>query len=84
MLWNLGTVLVPVGVFAGARGVVALGSGVLLAALVLFAAASSAPRLRCARESRARLYVYRTVVIFLAGSVLVGTGLAEALPWQLA
>jgi hypothetical protein len=75
-------VLVFVGVFAGASGVVAVGSVVLLAALALFAAATSAPRLRCARESRTRLYVHRTVVIFLAGSVLVGTGLAEAHPWQ--
>jgi hypothetical protein len=40
VLWNLGAVLVPVGVFAGAPGVVALGSAVLLAALALFAAAT--------------------------------------------
>ena len=36
----------------GAPGVVAVGSVVLLAALALFAAATSVPRLRCAREHR--------------------------------
>jgi hypothetical protein len=46
MLWNFGVVLVPIGVFAGAPGVVAVGSVVLLAALALFAAATSVPRRR--------------------------------------
>ena len=84
VFWNLGAVVVPVGVFAGAPGLVAVGSVVLLAALALFASATSVPRLRCANENPAWLYAYRAVVIFLAGSVIVGTGLAGALPWQLA
>ena len=69
VFWNLGAVLVPVGVFAGAPGLVAVGSVVLLAALALFASATSVPRLRCANENPAWLYAYRAVVIFLAGSV---------------
>ena len=84
LLWNLGTVLVPIGVLAGAPGVVAIGSVVLLTALGLFATGTSAPRLRRAHERRALFHVYRTVVIFLAGRVIVGIGLAQALPWQLA
>jgi hypothetical protein len=81
VLWNLGVVLVPVGVFAGAPGLVAVGSVVLLSALALFATATSVPPPRRAGDHR--LDAYRAVVIFLAGSVVVGTGLAKALPWQL-
>jgi hypothetical protein len=40
------------------------------------------PRRRGARDHRFWLYAYRAVAIFLAGSVIVGTGLAEALPRQ--
>jgi hypothetical protein len=61
---------------------VAVGSVVLLAALALFAAATSVPRRRDARDPGFWLYAYRAVAIFLAGSVIVGTGLADALPWQ--
>ena len=82
VLWNLGTVLVPVGVFAGAQRVVALGSVALLAALALFAAATVEPRRGHTRDYRFWLYGYRAVLIALVGSVIVGTGLAEALPWQ--
>lgn len=82
VLWNLGAALVPVGVFAGIPAVVAAGSVVLLAALALFAAATSVPRRQRAREHRFWLYAYRAIVIFLSGSVMVGTGLAKALPWQ--
>jgi hypothetical protein len=82
VLWNLGAVLVPIGVLAGAPGVVAVGSVVLLAALALFAAATGVLRRRGARDHRFWLYAYRAVAIFLAGSVIVGTGLADALPWQ--
>jgi hypothetical protein len=82
VLWNLGTVVVPVGVFAGAPAVVAVGSVALLAALALFAATTRTPPGRDPDDHRSSLYAYRAVIIFLAGSVLVGTGLAEALPWQ--
>jgi hypothetical protein len=82
VLWNVGAGLVPIGVFAGAPVVVAVGSVVLLAALALFAATTGVPRRRGARDHRFWLYAYRVVAIFLAGSVIVGTGLADALPWQ--
>jgi hypothetical protein len=80
VLWNFGAVLVPIGVLAGAPGVVAVGSVVLLAALALFAAATGVPRHRGGRDHRFWLHAYRAVAIFLAGSVIVGTGLADALP----
>jgi hypothetical protein len=82
VLWNFGAVLVPIGVLAGAPGVVAVGSVVLVVALALFAAATGVPRRRAGRDHRFWLYAYWAVAIFLAGSVIVGTGLADALPWQ--
>jgi hypothetical protein len=65
-----------------AQGVVAVGSVVLLAALALFAAATGVPRRLRPRDHRFRLSAYRAVAIFLVGSVIVGSGLADALPWQ--
>jgi hypothetical protein len=82
VLWNSGAVLVPIGVPARAPGVVAVGSVALLAALALFAAATSVPRRRRPRDHRFWLSAYRAVAIFLAGSVSVDSGLADALPWQ--
>jgi hypothetical protein len=81
MLWNAGTLLVPVGVLADTAELVAAGSVVLLIALSLFAAASRTAA-GPAREHRPYLWAYRGLVVFLAGSVVVGAGLAEALPWQ--
>jgi hypothetical protein len=40
------------------------------------------PRRRAGRDHRFWLYAYWAVAIFLVGSVIVGTGLADALPWQ--
>ncbi|MGI8844711.1 MAG: hypothetical protein ACR2HC_00790 [Thermoleophilaceae bacterium] len=79
-LWNLGTVLVPIGVFVNRASPVLLGSALLLASLGLYAsgvyrAASAAPR-----RSRAWAFAYFAVVAGLAGSVLVGAALAGALP----
>jgi hypothetical protein len=81
-LWNLGVVLVPVGVFAAVPAVLGLGSVALLAALALFVFGSCAPRAEQGQTARGWLYAYRALVMFLAGSVLVGTGLGEAYPWQ--
>lgn len=81
-LWNLGTVLVPAGVFATAPAVVALGSLGLLAALALCARVTTIPRAGNRQAERRWLYAYRILLVFLAGSVVVGTGLGEAFPWQ--
>jgi hypothetical protein len=83
VLWNVGTLLVPVGVLADTAEVVAAGSVVLLVALALFAAASRTPAAAGpALDQRSHLWAYRGLVGFLAGSVVVGAGLADALPWQ--
>jgi hypothetical protein len=82
VLWNVGTPLVPVGVLTDTPEVVAAGSVVLLVALVLFAASRTPAAAGPARDQRSYLWAYRGLVAFLAGSVVVGAGLAEALPWQ--
>lgn len=80
VLWNLGVVLVPAGVLGAADGVVLVGSIALLVALTLFGAGTRARSVQTA--GRSYLYAYRVVVVFLTGSVIVGTALAGALPWQ--
>lgn len=82
VLWNLGATLVPVGVLVGTSAVVEAGSVILLTALVLFAAGTRVPRVPGVRIHRFWLYGYRGVVVCLSASVVVGTGLAGALPWQ--
>lgn len=73
-LWNLGTVLVPAGVLLDAAGLVSAGSFVLLGALLLFCSGT----LRA--PSRVRALMYYVVALALAGSVLVGSALGDAVP----
>jgi hypothetical protein len=82
LAWNLGAVVVPVGVLASRGTVVALGSVVLLATLARLAIQTRTPRSPSTVPWRAWLHAYRALLLFLAGSVVVGTGLAGALPWQ--
>ena len=82
VLWNLGVALVPVGVFADSTAAVDAGTVSLLAALWLFATAVERGPARWARLGAARRWGYRALVVFMAGSAVVGTGLAGALPWQ--
>jgi hypothetical protein len=81
-LWNTGTLLVPLGVLAGARLPVVLGSVVLLVALCGVARdlrrADARTRERLARHRGP----YGSLLVFLAISVLVGTALAWHLPWM--
>jgi hypothetical protein len=76
VLWNLGSLVVPVGVLADVAVVVTLGSVAVLAALVLFARGASALR----RDVRGRAIIYLAVVLGLAVSVVVGSALAHAGP----
>jgi formate hydrogenlyase subunit 3/multisubunit Na+/H+ antiporter MnhD subunit len=69
-LWNAGTVAVAVGDPLGAPAAVLAGSVALLAALALFA------------SDAARRAAYLLLIIFMAGSVLVGCFLGRAFPWQ--
>lgn len=81
VLWNAGTLLVPLGVLADARLAVVLGSALLIAALGGF------PRellgARSARPGRAPRWqlAYAALLAFLSASVVVGTALAWDLPW---
>lgn len=79
-LWNAGTVTVAVADLAGAGAGVVAGSVVLLVALALFAA--DLRRVRATGRRRASRWErgYVLLLVFLAASVLVGTGLAGALP----
>ena len=82
LAWNLGTVVVPVGVLASRPILVALGSVVLLATLTRFALQTRTPQAGSMAHWRIWVNAYRALLVFLAGSVLVGAGLAGALPWQ--
>jgi hypothetical protein len=81
LLWNAGTVLVPLGVLADARLGVVLGGGLLIVALgglsldllgARHAGADCSPRWQLA---------YAGLLAFLAASVVVGTALAWDKPW---
>lgn len=81
-LWNVGTIAVPAGVLTGSEGPVVVGSVLLLAALGLFTGGLRAS-VRSARQAARRWTIsYHVLVAGLAASVVVGTGLAGALPWQ--
>lgn len=75
-LWNLGVAAVAGGVLGDALGLVAVGSVIVLGALGGFAVGGgpSDP------ESRARVTLYRIVILGLAGSVVIGGVLANASP----
>jgi hypothetical protein len=79
-LWNAGTVAVAVADLVGADAGVVAGSVVLLVALALFAA--DLRRVRATGRRRASRWErgYVVLLVFLAASVAVGTGLAGALP----
>jgi hypothetical protein len=81
-LWNAGTVAVPLGVFIGRDTPILAGSALLLGALALFAAGLRLSLREASRSGVGWERAYLVVVAFLAGSVLVGASLAEALPWQ--
>jgi hypothetical protein len=81
VLWNAGTLLVPVGVLAAARLAVVLGSALLVAALAAFSLELLGAR--SARDGPAPHWhlAYAALLAFLAASVVVGTALAWDLPW---
>jgi hypothetical protein len=80
VLWNGGAVLVAAADLADVTAGVLIGSAALLAALVLFGRAL----LEVVGDGRgtALSVAYATLLAFLTASVLVGAGLAGALPGQ--
>lgn len=81
-LWNVGTVLVPVGVLANASEALVAGRALLAAALVLFAVGLRRMTPRAQRRAPWTCRCYAATVAFLAVSVLVGLHLGEAMPWS--
>jgi hypothetical protein len=81
VLWNVGTLLVPLGVLTDARLAVVLGSALLIAAL----GGSSLELLRARRPRAGHAprwqLAYVSLLAFLSASVAVGTALAWDLPW---
>jgi hypothetical protein len=81
-LWNTGTVIVAIADLSAAPVGVLTGSALLLTALGFFAAALHRTSASARRPMPLWVIGYTLLVAFLAGSVLVGAGLAEALPGQ--
>jgi hypothetical protein len=75
VLWNFGSLAVPVGVLADSGAWVTAGSVALLCALALFARGVSQPR-----GHGRRAIAYLVLVVALASSVIVGSALAGAVP----
>lgn len=81
-LWNLGSMLVPVGVLSNTPGALVAGSVLLGAALALFARGLRQMTPRAHRQAPWACRCYAATVAFLAASVLVGLHLGEAMPWS--
>ena len=80
VLWNAGVISVPFGVLADARLAVVFGSLVLLVALASFSHSVRAALTHRSVPRRLRSG-YFALLVFMAGSVLVGTALAWDIPW---
>jgi hypothetical protein len=81
-LWNMGVVMVAVADLTAVSVGVLLGSVVLLAALGSFAVALRRTSATAVSPMPVAVIVYGLLIVFLVGSVVVGTGLADALPGQ--
>ena len=79
---SVGAGAVPIGVFADSAPTILAGSAILLIALVLYAAGLRRAACNPGRPGGGWERAYYVLVGFLLASVLVGTGLAAALPWQ--
>lgn len=75
-LWNLGNLVVVVGVLGDSVAVVAVGSAIVLGALGVFAIGGGPS----CRFERGRVIAYRLVILGLAGSVVIGAVLAGSSP----
>lgn len=82
VLWNVGTVLVAVGVLADSSPGVLAGSVLMLVALGWFAVSLRRAGSTAARPVRAWMLAYALLLVFLGSSVVVGAALANAIPGQ--
>ena len=74
-------VAVPLGVIVGTRALVVLGSIAQLIALNAFWQASRARHSPSRTASGSRGIAYTTLILAMAASVFLGTGLAWDIPW---
>jgi hypothetical protein len=81
VLWNIGVIAVPAGVFADARLAVVVGSVSLLAALASFRESVRAVLASHASTPGWLRGGYVVLLSFMAASVLVGAALAWDIPW---
>ncbi|MCO5316740.1 MAG: hypothetical protein M9938_11360 [Solirubrobacterales bacterium] len=77
LLWNVGTVLVPVGTMTGGKLGVILGSIALIAALALFARSG----IEAGAGGGLLRPIYLLFAVFMAVSVATGIGLSWTQPW---
>ena len=80
--WNAGTLIVAVADLATAPSGILLGSFLLLVALASFTRSLGTARATALQPMPRWFTSYALLVLFLAGSVLVGTALGNALPGQ--
>jgi hypothetical protein len=81
-LWNTGVVIVAIADLAAAPVGVLIGSVLLLVALGFFAVALRQTKATAVSPMALGVIVYGLLIAFLVASVVVGAGLAEALPGQ--
>lgn len=84
LLWSIGVITVPLGVFVDVRILVAVGSAALLAALFLFWRTTRPAGTYARRGSDRSGFInagYTTLLVFMVISVFVGLGLASDVPW---
>lgn len=82
VLWNAGTLIVAVADLATAPSGILFGSFLLLVALASFTGSLRTARATALQPMPRWVISYALLVLFLAGSVLVGTALGNALPGQ--
>lgn len=80
-IWNLGTLLVAIGVPAGADGLVAAGGVLIAGGLGLFAASMRAMQQRSLQRARWAVRWYEGSAACLVAGVLVGVLLARGTSW---
>lgn len=81
-IWNVGTVLVAVGVPAAAQPLVDVGGGLIVAGLVLFAGSLRAMEHRSLQRARWAVRWYQMSASCLAAGALVGVLLAGGTVWR--
>ena len=81
LLWSIGVILVPAGVFADSRLLIAGGAAVLWSSLTVMLAASDSSRSIAAEPPSRVRKVHALLMAVMAASTAIGLGLAWDRPW---